>query len=285
MKQYLDLVKDVLDNGTYAQNRTGMATLFKHGAMLKFDMADGFPAITTKKLAWKSCFGEMIGFLRGYDSAEQFRYVGCNVWDANANENQAWLKNPSRRWKDDLGRVYGKQARNWLMPHRFGYVDQLRQVYSSLKLAEDDRRLIVTHWNPGELDQMALPPCHLLYQFGLRPLDDQSYLDLCFYIRSWDLGLGAPFNIAGYAWLLHVMARITGHTPGELTVFTWNYHVYEDHIPALQEQLTREPRPLPKLQANNHITQLEDLETWVVPEDFDLVGYDPHPAIRMKMAV
>jgi len=193
---------------------------------------------------------------------------------------------------DDLGRIYGVQSREWKSPNRV-YVDQLKKVYDNLNLGIDDRREIVSHWNPGELDQMALPPCHMFYQFGLRDTgfprvesDDRgSYLDLMVYIRSNDMGLGMPFNIAGYAWLLHTMARITGNVPGELHYFAWNYHIYENHIGPLEEQLRRSPRMLPFLTISQIIRTLEDVDEIAIVDDFHLEAYNPHPPIKMKMAI
>lgn len=193
MKQYLDICRRALAQGTVKTNRTGNPTIGYHGDMMKFDMADGFPAVTTKKLAFKACVGEMLGFLRGYDNAAQFRALGSRVWDANANDPgkpgfpNAWLNNPNRKGTDDLGRIYGVQARRWyqyepvteggsLIDVKLNCIDQLKNVVEDLKAGRDNRREIVTHWNPAEMDEMALPPCHLLYQFGLR--GDGETLDL-----------------------------------------------------------------------------------------------------------
>ena len=299
MQQYLDAVRDVLETGELAPNRTGIDTLFKHGLMMKFNMADGFPVVTTKNLAWKSAFAEMLGFFKGVDNAADFRALGCKVWDQNANENQSWLKNPHRKGTDDLGRIYGVQARDWIAPrmnHRLrDCVDQLRMVYEDLRQGIDNRREIVSHWNPGEMEYMALPPCHLLYQFGLRSISDRlllsklpksagRYLDMCVYVRSNDMGLGMPFNIAGYAWLLNVMARITGHLPGELTYFSWNYHIYVNHIEQLCDQLQRAPKISPILIINPEIRTLRDVEESTI-DDYFLHGYEHWPAIKMEMAV
>jgi len=186
MKQYLSLVEDVLDSGAPHKNRTGVTTYRKLGTMVKYDLAEGFPIVTTKKLAWRTAISEMLGFLRGYDSAEDFRSLNCNVWNANANENRKWLHNKFRKGSDDLGRIYGVQARNWKIPsfpddhQEDGYVDQLIHVYNKLTLGIDDRRLIVSHWNPGELNRMALPPCHVMYQFGI---EADGRLSMCLYQR------------------------------------------------------------------------------------------------------
>lgn len=324
MYQYLQLVNRVLTDGRRKSNRTGIDTIGVHGAHMAFNMDDGFPAVTTKKLPYRVAFAEMLGFLRGYSSAADFRELGCRVWDQNANENQSWLDNPNRKGEDDLGRVYGVQARQWAGKQHCeprggaiwssaSFFDQLRKVYNHLRQGIDDRREIVTHWNPGELDEMALPPCHMLYQFGLEPLTidercalagippDETFgdlyaelgvmgvpnnrLNLSMYQRSCDMGLGVPFNIAGYSWLLHVMARITGTVPGTFNYFMHDVHIYENHIEALREQLTRAPGTLPTLAMNQTIISLEDMETWVTLDDFTLEDYDPLPAIKMEMAV
>lgn len=278
MKQYLDVVKHLLENGERRSNRTGVDTLFDHGLHLVFDMNDGFPAVTTKRLAWRSCFAEMFGFVKGLSNAADFRSLGTNVWNANANDNEEWLNNPSRKGEDDLGRIYGVQWRSWN-----NSIDQLRCVYYDLTCGCDNRREIITAWNPSELSAMALPPCHLLMQFGLR---SKNILDLSVYIRSNDVGLGMPFNIAGYAWLLHVMAQITGHKPGKLHYLCWNYHIYINHIKALKEQLMRWPRELPKLEISSDISCLEELEQITDTDSaFKLINYNPHAAISMPMAV
>ena len=282
MKQYLDLCQQVLSEGVWKKNRTGVDTIGIHGAMMKFDLREGFPAVTTKRLAWKACFAEMLGFLRGYDNAGDFRNLGCKVWDANANENEQWLANLNRNGEDDLGRIYGVQARDW----RFGddpndTTDQLAKVVNDIGQGVDDRREIVTHWNPGELDTMALPPCHLLYQFGLQG----EVLNLSMYQRSCDMPLGVPFNIAGYAWLLSVIAHITGYTPGVFTHFLHDVHIYANQVDDMYTQLKRDPLPLPKLYINPQIETLKDLETWVKVRDFKVQEYGHHPAIKYEFAV
>jgi thymidylate synthase len=279
VKQYLNLCRLVLNEGLRKQNRTGVDTIGIQGAMMKFDLEDGFPAVTTKKLYWRSCFAEMLGFLRGYDSAQQFRALGCKVWDANANENEQWLTSGARKGRDDLGRIYGVQARDWSGP--WGKVDQLRQVVDDLSKGIDNRREIVTHWNPGELCEMALPPCHLLYQFGIQG----HRLNLSMYQRSCDMPLGVPFNIAGYAWLLSVIARVAGLTPGTFTHFLHDVHVYVNQVPLLKEQIKRKPHKLPTLVMSPAIHTLEDLETWVRPDHFELKKYKHHEVISYPFSV
>ena len=238
MKQYLDLVRTVFEQGSWQTNRTGIRTLSLPGASMRFDLSQGFPAVTTKKLAFKSAVGELVGFLRGYRSAAEFRALGCKVWDQNANENAAWLANPYRLGEDDLGPVYGVQWRNWpafkALPASAtgqiadalgrGYmriadtadgqvvlykaVDQLRQCLDTIVNNPSDRRIIFHGWNWAQLEEMALPPCHLLYQF--LPNAGTREISLCLYIRSNDIGLGTPFNLTEGAALLHLVGRLTG---------------------------------------------------------------------------
>jgi thymidylate synthase len=280
MEQYLKLCSKTLAEGIRKQNRTGVAHFGYTGDMMKFDLSKGFPAVTTKKLAFKSVVAEMLGFLRGYDNAADFRKLGCKVWDANANENKQWLESNYREGVDDLGRIYGVQARSWEIDKTWN-LDQLRMVYDDLRKGKDNRREIVTHWNPGELDKMALPPCHMFYQFGIQG----DRLNLSMYQRSCDVPLGIPFNIAGYAWLLSVMAHITGLRAGEFTHFMHDIHIYENQIDLMYEQVVRKPLPLPTLRITEKIKTLEDLETWVTVDDFELVGYQHHPPIKFPFAV
>ena len=298
MRQYLTLLQDVMDKGIRKKNRTGVDHFGYTGDMMKFDMADGFPAVTTKRLAFKSVVAEMLCFLRGCDNVKEFQELGCRVWDANA-EADYWLRSPYCKGDGDLGRIYGVQARDWgkkSLVACTGYdeekdsnhevysdtgIDQLLDVYMKLKKGEDDRRLIVTHWNPSELIEMALPPCHMFYQFGIQG----DKLNLSMYQRSCDVPLGIPFNIAGYAWLLSVMAHITGLQAGEFTHFMHDVHIYENQLEFAKIQAHREPMKLPELYINPDIKTLHDLETWVTPDDFSLIGYDHHPHIVYPFSV
>ncbi|MEF9966236.1 MAG: thymidylate synthase [Comamonas sp.] len=326
MKQYLQLVQNILDQGSWQSNRTGIRTLSMPGAMLKFDLQQGFPAVTTKKLAFKSAIGEMVGFLRAARSAADFRALGCKVWDQNANENQAWLANPYRLAADDLGPVYGVQWRQWpaykvidlAQPQSQaqiadalakGYtqigevnddnkrqivlykaIDQLRQCLDTIMNDPGSRRILFHGWNWAQLEEMALPPCHLLYQF----LVDQSKreISLCLYIRSNDVGLGTPFNLTEGAALLHLMGRLSGYTPRWFTYFIGDAHIYENHLDMLQEQLKREPFEAPKLVLSDRIPDYavtgqyapEWLEK-VEPSDFWLEGYQHHAPLTAPMAV
>lgn len=303
MQQYLSLCREALECGMMKENRTDNRALGYQGDMRKYDLSLGFPAVTTKELKFPTVVAEMLGFLRGYNSAAQFREIGCNVWNANANENKQWLANPNRRGSDDLGRIYGVQARDWqhielnmeaqdMLLGKGGsnpsakikirQHDQLLIVLEDLCKGVDNRREIVIHWNPGELQKMALPPCHLLYQFGIQG----DTLNMCMYQRSCDLPLGIPFNIAGYAWLLSVIARIAKLKVGVFTHFMWDIHIYENQIELMKEvQLERSPYPLPKLWINPKIKTLKDLETWVTPDDFVLEEYQHHPHIAYPFSV
>lgn len=275
-QQYLQLIRNILSDGTVQHNeRTGKNCHFYHGDMLRFDLSTGFfPLLTTKKMAVKSMIGELLGFIRGVDNAKDFRDLKCKFWDANANESVDWLANPNRKGEDDLGRIYGVQARDWQGVD--GSVDQLKNVIDKLSLGIDDRRLIVTHWNPGEINQMALPPCHMFYQFGIR----DGHLDLCMYQRSCDVPLGVPMNIASYALLLKIVAQITGLKEGTFVHFLWNVHIYEDQLPDVNTQLERVPFDPPKLHINPNIKSLEDLETWVSLDDFELLNYQHHGPVK-----
>lgn len=320
MKQYLDLVRTVFEQGSWQTNRTGIRTLSLPGASMRFDLSQGFPAVTTKKLAFKSAVGELVGFLRGYRSAAEFRALGCKVWDQNANENAAWLANPYRLGEDDLGPVYGVQWRNWpafkALPASAtgqiadalgrGYVriadtadgqvvlykavDQLRQCLDTIVNNPSDRRIIFHGWNWAQLEEMALPPCHLLYQF--LPNAGTREISLCLYIRSNDIGLGTPFNLTEGAALLHLVGRLTGFKPKWFSYFIGDAHIYENHVPMLQQQLTREPLPAPQLLLSDRIPdyavtgqyQPEWLEQ-VEPGDFSLAGYRHHAPLTAPMAV
>jgi thymidylate synthase len=287
MKAYLNLLADVLENGTRQANRTGIDAISLPGAMLKFDLAEGFPAVTTKKLAWKAVVGELVGFLRGCDNAADFRALGCNVWNQNANENKQWLANQNRKGEDDLGRIYGVQWRSW-QGSDGRVIDQVTSVLNTLRSNPTDRRMIVNAWRPDEFDQMALPPCHVLYQFIANV--ERNELNMCLYQRSCDLLLGIPFNQASGALFLSIVAHLTGFKPRFFTHFLADAHIYVNHVDQVREQLSREPRNPPKLLINR-IPAFDGTNfdpTWIDrldPADFVLEGYDPHPAIKAPMAV
>ncbi|MBF4206175.1 thymidylate synthase [Pseudomonas sp. RC2C2] len=323
MKQYLDLVRDVIENGTLQGNRTGIRTISLPGAMLRFDLQMGFPAITTRKLAFKSAIGEMVGFLRGVKNAGEFRELGCKVWDQNANENAQWLANPFRQGHDDLGEIYGVQWRQWPAYKRiplsnpaaielarsqgfqqiaqaeedgeafvvlYKAIDQIRQCIDTIHNDPGSRRILFHGWNCAQLDEMALPPCHLLYQF--HPNVETREISLTLYIRSNDLGLGTPFNLTEGAALLSLMGRLTGYTPRWFTYFIGDAHVYENHLDMLNEQLKREPLAAPKLVINDRVPEFAKTGVYepqwlekIEPSDFSLEGYEHHAPMTAPMAV
>lgn len=275
--EYLNLCNTTLETGYMEHNeRTGKNCLKMHGHMMKFDLSTGkFPLLTLRKLYTKGIFAELIGFIQGVDNAARFRELGCNLWNANANESKHWLENPNRSGEDDLGRIYGVQARDWN-----GEVDQLKIAIDKISNGIDDRRMIVTHWNPGELDRMALAPCHLLYQFGLRG----DTLDLCMYQRSADIPLGVPSNIASYALLLTLVAQITNKKVGTFTHFLWNSHFYENQLPFVDELINRPSFEPPTLSINPDIKSLIDLETWVTVDDFSINNYTSGKVIKFPFS-
>jgi thymidylate synthase len=290
MKQYIDLLREVLQTGRKANNRTGVSALAISGAMLRFDLDQGFPAVTTKKLAFGAVKAELIGFIRGYDNAAMFRELGCNIWNQNANENTAWLSNRSRKGEDDLGRIYGVQWRGW-RGEDGAVVDQLANAVHTILHNPTDRRIIVSAWRPDELHKMALPPCHVLYQFIADPEDKK--LDLCMYQRSCDMFLGVPFNIASASLLLSLVAHMTGYTPGTFTHFMADVHIYTNHVNQVLEQIGREPKALPKLvldgvpllQPDATIPQVQEALDSIKPEHISLDGYDSHSPLAAPMAV
>jgi thymidylate synthase len=323
MQPFLSLVQSILDTGTWQQNRTGIRSISIPGASMRFDLAQGFPAITTRRLPFRSAVGELIGFLRGARSAAQFRALGCKVWDQNANENPAWLANPYRVGPDWLGEIYGYQWRAWpayklldvdngaqvddaigrgyrligrvdddgtqkLLLHKA--IDQVRACLDTIIANPADRRILFHAWNCAELDQMALPPCHLLYQLLPNPVTRE--LSLCLYVRSNDIGLGAPFNVCEAALLLSLVARLTGYAPRWLSYFIGDAHIYENQLEMLRTQLTRTPYPPPRLAISERIPALaktgryepEWLER-IEPADFSLENYQFHPSLTAPMAV
>lgn len=280
MKQYLDTMRQILDQGVWQNNRTGIRTKMIPGAMMQFNLAEGFPAVTTKKLAFGAVKGELLGFLRGYTSAADFRKLGCNVWNQNANENEAWLKNPARKGEDDLGYIY---SRLWTdMPHTL-VTETWNQIDNLVKGIQNDptsRRLIVSAWHPEVFDRAALPPCHVLFQVIIE--QESKKMHMTMYQRSCDFFLGVPFNIASYSLLLELLARITGYKPGTFTWFGADVHLYENHLDQVNEQLGREPMPLPSLGlAKKPFVTLANIE----PEDIELFNYKFHPPIKASMAV
>lgn len=264
MRSYLDLMSDVLAHGVRKTDRTGTGTLSRFGAQLRFDLAAGFPLVTTKKLHLKSIIHELLWFLRGETSVRSLQENGVTIWNEWADAN------------GDLGPVYGYQWRSWPAPDG-RHIDQIAAVLDQLRRTPDSRRMLVSAWNVADLDRMALMPCHAFFQFYVA----EGRLSCQMYQRSADLFLGVPFNIASYALLTLMVAQVTGLQPGELIHTLGDAHLYLNHLDQAREQLTREPRPLPTMRLNPAVT---DLFAFTF-DDFTLEGYDPHPAIKAPIAV
>lgn len=283
MRQYLDLCQRIVDEGEWVENkRTGKRCLTVINADLEYDVANNqFPLITTRKSYWKAAIAEMLGYLRGYDNAADFRAIGCRTWDANANDNPDWLNNPHRKGEDDMGRVYGVQGRRWQKPDGTP-LDQLKKIVDHLAEGVDDRGEILTFYNPGEFDMGCLRPCMHTHTFSV--LGDKLYLTS--YQRSCDVPLGLNFNQVQVFFLLKIMAQISGLKPGKAYHKIVNAHIYEDQLELMRDvQLKREPYPSPKLHINPDIKSLKDLETWVTLEDFEVEGYQFHEPIAYPFSV
>lgn len=264
VRQYLDLMQHVLDNGTRKSDRTGTGTRSVFGHQMRFDLSDGFPMITTKKLHTRSIFHELLWFISGETNTQYLTENGVSIWNEWADE------------KGNLGPVYGKQWRSWETPDG-RVVDQLANVIEQIKTNPDSRRLIVNAWNVGELDDMALPPCHLLFQFYVA----DGKLSCQLYQRSADIFLGVPFNIASYALLVMMMAQVTGLAPGDFVHTLGDAHLYDNHVEQARTQLARDPRLPAKLVLNPTVTSLFDFTY----DDISVLDYDPHPHISAPVAV
>ncbi len=264
MKQYLDLIQRVLDEGVEKHDRTGTGTLSVFGHQMRFCMDDGFPLLTTKKLHLKSIIYELLWFLQGDTNVRYLQEHGVRIWNEWADAN------------GELGPVYGHQWRSW-PDYNGGTIDQIANVVEAIKHNPDSRRLIVSAWNVAEVEKMALPPCHTLFQFYVA----DGRLSLQLYQRSADIFLGVPFNIASYALLLQMMAQVTGLRAGDFVHTFGDAHIYLNHLEQVRLQLTREPRPLPQMHINPAVKSIFDFHY----DDFELVGYDPHPHIAGVVAV
>ena len=283
MQQYLALCQRIIDQGVWVENeRTGKKCLTVINADLQYDVAaNEFPIITTRKSFWKAAIAELLGYLRGYDNAADFRALGTKSWDANANLNEAWLNNPVRKGEDDMGRVYGVQGRSWNKPDG-STLDQLAKIVDNLSKGIDDRGEILTFYNPGEFELGCLRPCMHTHTFSL--LGDTLYLTS--YQRSCDVPLGLNFNQIQVFTLLALMAQITGTTPGLAYHKIVNAHIYEDQVDLMRDvQLKREPFAPPTLHINPDIKSLKDIETWVTMDDFEVQGYQHHEAIAYPFSV
>jgi thymidylate synthase len=264
MQQYLDLLRHVLAHGARKSDRTGTGTLSVFGYQMRYDLSAGFPLLTTKKLHTRSIIHELLWFLRGDTNIRYLKENKVSIWDEWANE------------KGELGPVYGYQWRSWPTPDG-RHIDQISQVVEQIKRNPDSRRLIVSAWNVADVDKMALPPCHLLFQFYVA----DGKLSCQLYQRSADIFLGVPFNIASYALLTLMVAQVTGLKPGDFVHTLGDTHLYLNHLEQAQLQLTRAPKPLPTMRLSPARTSLFDF----VYEDFELLNYDPHPAIKAPVAV
>ena len=264
MKQYLDLMRHVRDHGVKKTDRTGTGTLSVFGHQMRFDLSQGFPVVTTKKLHLRSIIHELLWFLQGDTNIRYLKANGVRIWDEWADEN------------GDLGPVYGYQWRNWPTPDG-RHIDQISQVIAQLQNNPDSRRIIVSAWNVADVDNMALPPCHAFFQFYVA----EGKLSCQLYQRSADIFLGVPFNIASYALLTLMMAQVTGLKPGEFVHTLGDAHLYLNHLEQVEFQLSREPHPLPQMKLNPQIT---DLFAFTY-DDFELSGYEHHPHIKAEVAV
>lgn len=289
MKQYLDIIRDILDHGEIHENRTGIKTRRIWGKTLSHDLSDGFPLLTTKKMAIKASFVEMLGFIRGETDVRWYQDRGCNIWNKNhedwhgrqleddkLNNDKNYKILESIKYREQnphsLGKIYGYQWRN------LNGFDQLLNVYNNLKNRSNSRRLIMSSWNPSESHMMCLPPCHVMYHFSLRG----EYLDIAMTQRSCDVGLGVPFNICNTALLCHIMAHCCELKPGKLYWSGNDVHIYENHVEQLQEQLNRIPHKLPVM----NIFSRADIYPWDIEyKNISIHNYNPHPKIKMEMVV
>ncbi|MEL0584792.1 MAG: thymidylate synthase [Candidatus Thiodiazotropha sp. (ex. Lucinoma kazani)] len=264
MRQYLDLMRHVRDHGVVKEDRTGTGTRSVFGYQMRFDLGDGFPLLTTKRLHLRSIIHELLWFLKGDTNIRYLKENGVSIWDDWADE------------KGDLGPVYGYQWRSWPAPDG-GQIDQISQLVQQIRQNPDSRRLIVSAWNPAQVEHMALPPCHCLFQFYAA----EGRLSCQLYQRSADIFLGVPFNIASYALLTMMMAQVTGLEPGEFIHTFGDAHLYSNHLEQVDLQLTRDTRVLPAMRINPQVKDIYDFRF----EDFELIDYEPHPHIKAPVAV
>lgn len=303
MKQYIALLHDILETGERRDDRTGVGTIGVFGRSIRFDLRRNFPAVTTKKLAWKACVGELLWFIEGSSDERKLAEIThgtsdgtVTIWTPNA---QASYWKPKAKFEGDLGRVYGVQWRHWrsikerglgTFKDEFGStykrtgdiqineVDQLKNLIKGLKEDPYSRRHILSAWNVGDMDQMALPPCHVMSQFYV---NKDNELSCHMYQRSVDVFLGLPFNIASYALLTHMLAQVCNLKVGELIISTGDTHIYTNHVEQVKEQMTRQPFPLPTLKLNSNVTEIDKFTM----SDIELVGYQSHGPIKAEMAV
>ncbi len=265
MKPYLDLIQRVLEEGEKKEDRTGTGTISIFGHQTRYDLSKGFPLVTTKKLHLKSIIYELLWFLRGDTNVKYLQENGVSIWNEWADVETG-----------DLGHIYGYQWRSW-PNYNGGFIDQISEVVNTIKNNPDSRRIIVSSWNVADLDNMSLPPCHALFQFYV----SKGKLSLQLYQRSADIFLGVPFNIASYALLLMMTAQVTNLQAGEFIHTLGDAHIYSNHLEQVKLQLTREPRPLPKMKINPEVKNIFDFQY----SDFELIDYNPHPIIKGEVAV
>jgi thymidylate synthase len=281
-QEYLNALQAVLDNGTQKEDRTGVGTISYFGMQQRYDLSRGFPAVTTKKLAWRSVVSELLWFLEGSGDENRLREIlhgsrdseKSTIWTANATAPYWQAK---AKYEGDLGRVYGVQWRHWQRPFMNSNVDQLERLIEGIKTDPNGRRHILTAWNPGELDKMALPPCHIMAQFYVA----NGKLSCQMYQRSCDMFLGVPFNIASYSLLTHMIAQVCDLEVGEFVHTLGDAHIYSNHVEQVKEQLQREPLPAPQLRLNPDIKDI----TKFTMQDIELINYQSHAAIKAEMAV
>ncbi|GAO29150.1 thymidylate synthase [Geofilum rubicundum] len=264
MQQYLNLLQRVIDEGVHKEDRTGTGTYSVFGHQMRFNLSEGFPLVTTKKMHLKSIIHELLWFMMGSTNVKYLQDNNVRIWNEWAKED------------GELGPIYGYQWRSWPDYHK-GHIDQIKQVIQSIQNNPDSRRHLVSAWNVGQIDEMQLPPCHILFQFYVA----NGRLSCQLYQRSADLFLGVPFNIASYALLTMMMAQVTGLQPGDFVHTLGDAHIYSNHLEQVKLQLTREPRPLPTMTINPEVKSIDDFKY----EDFSLTGYDPHPHIKGAIAV
>ncbi len=265
MKPYLDLIRRVLEEGEKKEDRTGTGTISVFGHQSRYDLSEGFPMVTTKKLHLKSIIYELLWFLRGDTNVKYLQKNGVTIWNEWADAETG-----------ELGHIYGYQWRSW-PNYNGGFIDQISEVVNTIKNNPDSRRIIVSSWNVADLDNMSLPPCHALFQFYV----SKGKLSLQLYQRSADIFLGVPFNIASYALLLMMTAQVTNLQAGEFIHTLGDAHIYSNHLEQVKLQLTREPRPLPKMKINPEVKNIFDFQY----SDFELIDYNPHPIIKGEVAV
>ena len=293
MQNYIDLLKDVMENGFDSPDRTGIGSRKVLGRMLRWDLSEGFPIITTRKVSLRIAFEETMFFLRGHSDTKLLEEKKINIWKGNTTREFLDNRGLTHLKEGDMGRGYGVQWRDWQTPvvsPRLGVAlvhktDQIKDLLHGLKTDPSGRRHVVTGWNPGELNQMALPPCHMLHMYSVEGSfeanSDEGKLHNSFVMRSNDVPFGLPYNIMSYALVNHIFAKYLGLVPGDLVYMGWDVHIYQNQMDMVAEQLTRSPKALPQLVINKELNTFDDIMAlqW---EDIELIGYDPHPDIKDK---